>query len=138
MNKLILLGHLTKDIEISKTEKGTTIGKTCIAVNEYNKDVMFVNCKMFNSIAEVSSKYLKKGSQVLLEGKLSISNYIDDNGNKKQYTEILVSNVEWISQSFNSSNNDNSIKQDKKEISQEYTNKDNNIKYDYNDDEIPF
>ena len=97
MNKIILLGRMTKDIEIRQTQGGMAVGRTCIAVDRRGKDkeADFINLTMFGKTAEFVEKYLGKGRRILVEGRLKISKYKDKNGQDRDWTEVLVDNVEF-------------------------------------------
>lgn len=85
MNKVILMGNLTRDVEIKEYANDTTVARAGIAVNRpyKNKEVDFFNLVTFNKTAEFLSKYFAKGSKILVEGYLRTSNYTDKDGNKK-------------------------------------------------------
>ena len=100
MNKVVLLGRLTKDIEIRQTQSGMAIGRTCIAVDRRakageQKEADFINLTLFGKTAEFVEKYLGKGRRILVEGRLQISKYKDKDGNERDWTEVLVDNVEF-------------------------------------------
>lgn len=98
MNKVILSGNSTKDIELIKSGN-VTMGKFTIAVsrthkNEFgNYDTDFIDCVIFNPL-EYVEKNLKKGCRLLIEGSIQKSSRDDKNGNKIYYTNIVVNNVE--------------------------------------------
>ena len=98
MNKVILMGNLTRDVEI-RDYSNTTVARAGIAVNRpyKNKEVDFFNLVAFNKTAEFLSKYFAKGSKLLVEGRLQQSNYEDKDGNKKSSTEIVVEQIEFAS-----------------------------------------
>ena len=106
MNKVILLGNLTRDVEI-KAYANTTVARTGIAVPRAFKkgEVDFFNLVAFNKTAEFLSKYFAKGSKLLVEGRLSQSNYEDKDGNKKSSVEIIVEQIEFASAKKDSGNN---------------------------------
>lgn len=103
MNKAILVGRLTKDPELKMTENTKReICQFTIAVNRpYTNDdgerkADFINCVVWDKLAENLSKYQKKGNQVAVEGRIQTRNY-DDKDDKKIYvTEIFVSNVTFL------------------------------------------
>lgn len=108
MNKIILLGKLTKDLELIYSHGGTAIAKTTIAVNKKvngENKATYIKCKLLGRLAEVANQYLSKGSKVLFEGEFQISDYIDENGVKKQWVEILVQNMEMIQTERNRESN---------------------------------
>lgn len=104
MNKVILCGNLTKDVELSTTNSGSTVGKFTLAVQrsfpnqdgEYEAD--FINIIVWNKTAENCGKYLKKGSKALVDGELHIRSYEDEQGVKKYITEVVANKVEFIGQ----------------------------------------
>lgn len=102
MNKVILIGRNTKDIELKRTTTGTSVSEFSIAVKrtyktngEYESD--FFNCVAFNKLAETISVYVKKGDQIGIEGKLQTRNYTNKEGRKIYITEIVVDNIEFLS-----------------------------------------
>lgn len=100
MNRIILLGRLTRDVEIKYTQGGMAVGRTCIAVDRRskdkdNKEADFINLTMFGKTAEFVEKYLGKGRRILVEGRLKISKYKDKEGKERDWTEVLVDNVEF-------------------------------------------
>ena len=98
MNKVILSGNSTRDLEIIKSGN-TKIGKFTIAVSrthkneEGNYDTDFLDCVIFNPL-EYVEKNLKKGCRLLIEGRIEKTARDDKNGNKVYFTNIVVSNVE--------------------------------------------
>lgn len=103
MNKAILVGRLTKDPELKMTEN--TKREVCqftIAVNRpyTNEDgerkADFINCVVWDKLAENLSKYQRKGNQVAVEGRIQTRNYEDKDGKKIYVTEIFVSNVTFL------------------------------------------
>lgn len=102
MNKIILIGRLTKDLELRYTENNKAIGTFSIAINrdyknengEYETD--FINCVVFNQIAETMSKYTHKGDLIGIIGRLQSRTY-EDKENKKHYVvEVMVEKVEFL------------------------------------------
>ena len=103
MNKAILVGRLTKDPELKMTEN--TKREVCqftIAVNRpYTNDdgerkADFINCVVWDKLAENLSKYQKKGNQVAVEGRIQTRNYDDQNGQKRYVTEVIVENIDFV------------------------------------------
>jgi single-strand DNA-binding protein len=95
MNKVILIGRITKDLELKGIDKKYT--KFTVAVNRMSKDdgTDFINCVAFGKTAEVLAAYTKKGHRIALEGRLSVSNYEKD-GQKIWSTEVMISNIEFL------------------------------------------
>ncbi len=99
-NKVILIGHLTRDIELIETQSGVTIGKTAIAVSRRYKDkeeTLFIDLVIFNKQAEVAEKYLSKGSPAMIEGSLQFDQWEDKNGGRRSKHKILVNNIVFLS-----------------------------------------
>lgn len=102
MNKVIIIGRNTKDIELRQTSSGTSAVEFSIAVNRTFKNANgeresdFFNCVAFSKLAETISKYVKKGDQVGIEGRLQTRNYTNKEGRKVYVTEIIVENVEFL------------------------------------------
>ena len=90
-NKVILMGNLTRDPELRYTPKGTAIARIGLAVNrvwttdtgEKKEEVTFVDCDAFGKTAETIGQYLRKGSPLLVEGRLRLHTW-DDKANQKQ------------------------------------------------------
>lgn len=97
MNKVILTGRLTKDVDVKYTQNGKCVALFSMAVNGFKKeDVYFFNIVAWNKTAELCGNYLTKGSKVLIEGHLTTRSYEDNSGSKKTVTEIIASNVEFL------------------------------------------
>ena len=100
MNKVILLGRLTKLPEIRYTETNNKkVATFTLAVNrKYVKEgeerqADFINIVAYSKLADFSEKYLRKGIQVCLTGRLQIRTWEDSNGDKKYFTEILAEEI---------------------------------------------
>ena len=99
MNKVILMGRLTKDPEVRYTNGGKTIGSFSIAVDrrfksEGQPEADFFTCVTFAKQAEFVEKYLKKGKKILLSGQIQNNNYEKD-GVKHYNTQIVVDEIEF-------------------------------------------
>lgn len=97
MNKVILCGRLTRDVEIRDAANNTTVARVGIAVDRpFKKDEAdFFNLVAFNKRAEFLEKYFEKGSRILVEGYLRTDNYEDKEGVKRSRTEIIVDQIEF-------------------------------------------
>ncbi len=110
MNKAILKGNITKDIELKTTTSGVEIVSFTIAVNrnfknkEGNYESDFINCVAYKQTATFISKYFHKGSKILLEGRIQTRNYDDKEGKKVYVTEVIAENVELIDKKENTEN----------------------------------
>ena len=98
MNQFNGIGRLTKDIEVKQTSSGKSVVKFTLAINNpYNRDETdFINCVVWEKKADNMAKFLSKGSQVGITGRLNVSSYEDKNGNKVWKTEVIVSDFYLI------------------------------------------
>ena len=97
MNRVILLGNLVKDLEVTVTKNDKLVGKTSLAVNEGygdNKKTTFVNLTIFGERCDKLQQYLLKGTGVLIDGKLDINNVQDKDGNWSTYVTIVVNELQ--------------------------------------------
>ena len=112
MNKVILMGNLTRDPEIrySQGEKQMAIARFSLAVNrrfsrQGDTDTDFFNCTAFGKQAEFVEKYFKQGSRMLLTGRVQNDNYTNKNGEKVYSVQIMVEEVEFAERKSAQSNN---------------------------------
>ena len=102
MNKVIIIGRNTKQIELKQTASGTSVVEFSIAVDRTFKNATgeretdFFNCVAFSKLAETISKYVNKGDMLGVEGRLQTRNYTNREGKKVYVTEIMVENVEFL------------------------------------------
>jgi single-strand DNA-binding protein len=105
INKVILLGNLGKDPEIRYLEGGTAVANFTLATSENYKDktsgerktiTEWHNVVLWRGLAEITEKYLKKGNQVYIEGKLRTRQWQDKDGNTRYTTEIVAENMQMI------------------------------------------
>ena len=102
MNKVYLIGNLTRDPELSETPNGISLCRFAIAVNRnYSSDgerqTDFFNITVWRTQAENCGRYLRKGSKVAIVGSLQNRTYEDKDGNKRTVTDIVASEVEFLS-----------------------------------------
>lgn len=102
MQKFVLSGNLTRDVDFQQTDNGTSISKMSVAVRRtFIKDKEqtsdFFNVVVFGKQAENCARFLKKGSKVLVVGVVQIDNYTDKDGNKKQSISVRASEIEFLS-----------------------------------------
>jgi single-strand DNA-binding protein len=99
LNKVILIGNLTRDPELRYTPSGTALCKFGLAVNEKYKDkesTVFVNIVAWGKTAELTSEYLHKGSQACIDGRLSFSSWDSDSGEKRSKLEVTADRVVFL------------------------------------------
>lgn len=92
MNKVELMGRLTKDVEKRQTKSKTEVGAFTLAVpRKANKEeVDFIDCVVFGKLVEVLTKYTTKGSKIIVCGSLRIDTYTDKEGNNRKATTVVV------------------------------------------------
>ena len=102
-NKIILVGHLTRGIELKYTQGGAAIGSTGIAVTrkytlngEKREETCFIDITFFGKSAEIANQYLKKGSKLLIEGRLKFDQWTDQNGQPRSKHSIAVESMEML------------------------------------------
>lgn len=112
MNKVILIGRLTKDVELRYTQtNNTAVASFSLAVNRKfvksgeERQADFFNIIAWNKLAENISKYLFKGNQVAISGRLETRSWDDQNGQKHYVTEVIAEEVDFIG-SKNKQNNE--------------------------------
>lgn len=112
-NKVVLLGNLTRDIELRYFQSGSAIGSTGLAVSrkfslqngEKREETCFIDITFFGRQAEIANQYLGKGSKILVEGRLKFEQWQDQNGINRSKHSIVVENMEMLSSGgFNQGN----------------------------------
>lgn len=102
MNKAILIGRLTKDPELRYTQSGAATCSFTLAIDRPftnqsgEKEADFINIVVWNKPAENVAKYLAKGRQAAVEGRIQIRRYTDKEGTKRYATEVVASSVEFL------------------------------------------
>jgi single-strand DNA-binding protein len=100
-NRVQLIGNLGQDPEIKKTEKGKSVARFTLATTETYRngegqkveDTTWHNIVAWNGLAEIATKYLKKGREVAVEGRIAHRSYEDKEGAQKYFTEIVLSDI---------------------------------------------
>lgn len=103
MNKVILMGRLTRDPEVrySQGQNSTAIARYTLAVDRKFKDANgntgadFISCVAFGKAGEFAEKYFKKGTKIAIEGRLQSGSYTDKNGNKVYTTDVVIESQEF-------------------------------------------
>lgn len=124
MNRTILIGRLTKDIDVRSSQSGTSVAKFTVAVDRRTKEkeTDFINCTAFGKIAEVLQKYVRKGHRIGIVGHIQTGSYEKD-GHKVYTTDVIVDEIEFL---------------EKKEDAPEPSLDDDFLKIDENATELPF
>ena len=115
MNKVIMMGRLTRDPEVryGQGANQTAIGRFSIAVDrrfkrEGQPEADFFNCTTFGKQAEFVERYLKKGTKVVISGSVQNDNYTDKDGNQRYSVQIICDEIEFAESKNASGNNSGS------------------------------
>ena len=103
-NKVIMVGNLTRDIELRYLQSGTAIGTSGLATNRKFKkqdgsqgdEVCFIDITFFGRSAEIANQYLRRGSKILIEGRLKFEQWSDQSGNKRSKHAITVETMQML------------------------------------------
>ena len=102
MNKVFLIGNLTRDPELTETPSGVAVCHFAIAVNrgyasqDGERQTDFFNCTAWRGQAETIARYTKKGNKVAVSGSVQLRNYEDNQGVKRTAVDIVVQDVEFL------------------------------------------
>ena len=103
MNKVFLIGNLTRDPELSQLPSGVSVCKFGLAVNRNftnssgEREVDFFNITAWRGLGENCAKYLSKGRKVSVVGNIQVRNYEDKDGNKRTAVDIVAEDIEFLS-----------------------------------------
>jgi single-strand DNA-binding protein len=140
MNKICLVGRLTKDIEIRYTASNVAVANFTLAVNrtfknkDGNYEADFINCIAFKNGEEYLSKYARKGDRVAVSGSVQVRNYDAQDGSKRYVTEVITDNTEVLSDK-------KEIRSDEVEVPQNYKSnyeEANDVSIQLSDSDLPF
>lgn len=99
LNKIILMGRLTRDPELRRTQSGTAVTSFSIAVDRDfkglngEKETDFIDIVAWRNTAEFASKYFTKGRMAVVEGRLQIRDWTDNNGGKRRSAEVIADSI---------------------------------------------
>lgn len=106
LNKVMLMGHMTRDCEIRVTHGGTQVGKFSLAINRRiptkdgggKEETAFIDCTAFGKTAELIEQYVKKGDPLFVEGRLNMSQWVDKETNaKRSKLDVVVESMQFVS-----------------------------------------
>ncbi len=97
MNNVSLIGNLTKNIELKKTNAGKSIAKFTLAVRRKAEETDFIQCIAWEKTAELLNTYCAKGSKIAVVGRIQTGSYDNQSGQKVYTTDIIVEQVEFLS-----------------------------------------
>ena len=97
MNSVVLIGRLTKDVDLRYTNNQTAVGRFSLAVDRFGKDkgADFINCVAFDKKAEVINMYTHKGDKIAVIGRIQTGSYTNKDGQKVYTTDIIVNEIEF-------------------------------------------
>ena len=138
INRVVLTGRLTKDVELRATPSGANVASFTVAVDGFGRDqnnnsvnqASFISCVAWNQQAKFLSTYCKKGSLVALEGRLQTRSYDRKDGTKAYVTEVIADRVENLSPRDNTTANENN--------GYAINEAEDNQTLSYSDDDLPF
>ena len=101
LNKVVLCGRLTADVELKQTQNGIAVATFTLAVNRRAvqgkpQETDFINCQAWRGTAEFISKYFNKGSSICVTGSIQTRSWNDNNGNKRYATEVVVEEANFV------------------------------------------
>lgn len=110
LNRVILTGRLTKDIELKKSASGLSVTTFTVASDrpkskDKEKETDFISCVAWRNIADYLNNYAHKGDMVALEGRLQTRSYDNTRGEKVYVTEVIVDNIQILAQAQNNAQN---------------------------------
>jgi len=145
VNRVIIVGRLTKDPELRTTGSGLAVTSFTLAFNNRTKGAdgsttsSFVTCNAWNKTAEIICQYCKKGSQLCVDGRLQERKYQRKDGTNASVVEIVIENIELLGKASGSTNGKNAdYTPDNNSGDDFYTEKNDNAPEDLADDDLPF
>lgn len=101
VNNVVLVGRLTKDVELKYTQTGMAVAKFILAVNRQFKkegqpDADFIACTAFNKTAENLANFMRKGSQIGVVGNIQTGSYDDKDGKRVYTTDVICNNIQFL------------------------------------------
>ena len=137
MNKVILIGRLTRDPELRYTANNKAVCDFTIATNrpvvrDGEKVADFINCRVWNKTAENLTKYQNKGNLIAVIGRMQVDRYEDKEGNTRYSNYVLVEDLEYLERK--KENNQEEVK----EIENFSTTTEVQQQFDYTEEELPF
>ena len=142
INRVILVGRLTRDPELKRTNSGTSVCSFTVAVDNRQKNpdgtksASFIPCVVFQQTADNMTKFLRKGSLVGIEGRLNQRSYTRQDGTKATVLEVLCDSVQFLEpKSANGSDDSISFESDVRPSVDDNKNLDS---IDLPDDDLPF
>ena len=139
MNTVSIVGRLTRDPELRKTQSGTSVLSFTTAVNrrfkkEGEPDADFINCVAWNHSADFLSKYATKGTLLSVAGRINTRNYEDKTGNRVYVTEVVAEQVQLLESRAEAEKRESSDNQGYQEVAEDF----GGPTMDISSDDLPF
>lgn len=101
INRVVLVGRITRDIDLRKTPNGASVVSFTVACNrrvkqEGQPDADFINCVAWNRVADLMAQYLHKGALIGVEGRIQTRSYDDKDGKRVYVTEVVADSVQFL------------------------------------------
>ena len=114
INRVVLVGRLTKEPELRTTPSGAKVCQYTLAVNRTRKaegqpDADFINCVSWNKTAELMNQYLSKGALIGIEGRIQTRSYDNNSGRKVYVTEVITDSVQFLESKQKAQQNQNNV-----------------------------
>ncbi|KHE73173.1 single-stranded DNA-binding protein [Halobacillus sp. BBL2006] len=141
LNRVVLVGRLTKDPDLRYTPNGIAVANFTIAVNrpfsnnQGNQDADFINCVVWRRAAENLANFMKKGSQVGVDGRLQSRSFDNQEGKRVFVTEVVADSVQFLENKGSGSSNDSN---NQSSGGQSNSFADEGEPIDITDDDLPF
>ena len=153
LNKVILIGRTTRDVDFRRTSTGTPVATFTLALD--NRFVLkdgkpttdFINCVAWNRTAETMDKYVKKGMMIAVEGRIQTRNYENKDGNKVYVTEVVCENMRMLESRGTSSGatyledyepDNGGYQKDDSSDTETITSTDTGVDFNISEDDLPF
>lgn len=114
INRVVLVGRLTKSPELRKTQNGTSVCKFTLAVNrrvtgQGQPDADFISCVAWNKTADLMLQYLNKGSLIGIEGRLQTGRFTNNNGETIYTCDVMVDSLQFLEPKKSEEQNENQV-----------------------------
>jgi single-strand DNA-binding protein len=114
-NKVILIGNLTRDVELKHIPSGQAVAQIGLAVNrkyktkdgQQQEETTFIDCEAWGRTAEVMQQYLSKGKPVMIDGRLKLDTWQDKDGSNRSKLKVVIENFQFINSKGESGSNGN-------------------------------
>lgn len=104
LNKVMLMGNLTRDPELRYTQNNTAVAQIGLAINrkwkdqagEQREEVTFIDCDAWGKTAEILNQYVRKGNPIYIEGRLKLDQWTDKEGGKRSKLKVVVESMQFL------------------------------------------